>query len=144
MSNDRLTTGNNTSRPKQVRGKHLFTFGLIADSHCRSPHDTPSPWKTNELANNRTEFVLRQVAAAAPDFVIHLGDVTNPVPHLTTYDSACEEAKRIIATMGLKTYIVAGNHDVGDKNTYVLPNHPVDDYSLRRFEGFYGPTYQSF
>jgi predicted phosphodiesterase len=129
---------------KAIQGKHLFTFALIADTHLRSPHDAPSPWKTNALAHTRTKLVLEQVTDSKPKFVVHLGDVTNPVPHLTTYDSACDVAKDLIQKTGLKTYIVAGNHDVGDKVSLITPNHPIDDYSLRKFESTYGPSYQSF
>lgn len=129
---------------KRVKGERLFTFALVADTHMRSPKDTPSPWKTNELANCRTEFVFNQVAAARPDFIVHLGDVTNPVPHLATFESACDAALSLIKATGLTTYVVPGNHDVGDKCSYILPNHPIDAYSLEQFERKYGPSFQSF
>ncbi|RSL71571.1 hypothetical protein CEP54_001343 [Fusarium duplospermum] len=129
---------------KKIQGEALFSFALVADTHIQSPHDRPSQWKTNNLAAERSRLAYEQMAATSPPFIVHLGDVTNPVPHAPTFDSACHAAKELIRTADTKTFIVAGNHDVGDKMSRIVPNHPIDDYSIRKFENHWGSSWQSW
>lgn len=125
-------------------GNPLFTFALVADTHIQSPDDKPSPWKTNNLAAQRSKLAYEQIAASQPSFIVHLGDVTNPVPHASTFDSACDAASQIIGIASAKTHFVAGNHDVGDKIAQIVPNHPIDEHSIHKFEQHWGSSWTAW
>lgn len=133
-----------TSR-RSVRGKLLFKFALIADTHIHDPgSENLSPWKTMSKTNERARIVMEQVRDAQPSFAIHLGDITNPVPHLPAFHAAATEAKTILQQRDVELFMVAGNHDVGDKCSAIAPQHPIDDYSMAQYEDFYGESYLSF
>lgn len=130
---------------QSVQGKLLFSFALIADTHIHDPgSENLSPWKTMSKTNERARIVMEQVRDAQPSFAIHLGDITNPVPHLPAFDAAANEAKAILEQRGIEMFMVAGNHDVGDKCSAIAPQHPIDDYSMAQYEKFYGESYLSF
>jgi 3',5'-cyclic AMP phosphodiesterase CpdA len=129
---------------KRIAGRHLFSFAIVADTHVRSPQDAPSPWATNELALSRMQDSYRHLGQIPFQFIMHLGDMVNPVPHLPTYASAGEAALDVVRSVPLKTHFVPGNHDVGDKVSHVERNHPIDDYSLERYEEQYGRSFYSF
>lgn len=129
---------------KGVQGQPLFTFAVVADTHIQSPQDKPSPWKTNNLAGARSRLAYEQIAATEPVFIVHLGDVTNPVPHAPTFDTACEAALEVLNIAPAKTHFVAGNHDVGDKISRIIPNHPIDDFSIQKFEKRWGSSWSAW
>jgi 3',5'-cyclic AMP phosphodiesterase CpdA len=136
-------TGTDTVRP--VTGKLLLKFAIVADTHIRLPgEDKTTPWKSNGLSTERTRLALEQVKLAQPAFVIHLGDIVHPVPHLPTYAPASHLAANLIRECGLPFYFVPGNHDVGDKRALVTPAHEVDDHGIALFESLVSPSYSSF
>ena len=58
-----------------------FKFGIITDTHIRSPEgDQSSPYPVNEKANDRARYAVQLLADQNPDFVIHLGDMVHPLP----------------------------------------------------------------
>ncbi|MCW4051488.1 MAG: metallophosphoesterase [Candidatus Bathyarchaeota archaeon] len=122
----------------------LFSFAVISDTHIRPSGESSSPWKTNLMTNDRARWAARRVDAYAPDFVIHLGDIVHPVPHLPTYGSASMVAKEIMGELQSPCYYVPGNHDIGDKNNPTVPAYIVNDSYIEDFKKYYGPTYQSF
>ena len=63
-----------------------FKFGIITDTHIRSPEgDQSSPYAVNEKANDRARYAVQLLADQNPDFVIHLGDMVHPLPHMAAY-----------------------------------------------------------
>jgi 3',5'-cyclic AMP phosphodiesterase CpdA len=130
---------------RPVGGKMLFKFAIVADTHVRLPEDSRlTPWKGQGLAYERATRTLEQVVQAKPKFLIHLGDLTQPVPHLPTYSRTADLAANLFKSGGLPVYFTPGNHDVGDKKRIVTPAHEVDDYSIKLFESVVGPSFQSF
>ena len=64
-------------------GDRLFTFVVIADTHMNQAEDrSSSPYPCNALANARTRHVIAEVNRISPEFLVHLGDIVNPVPEL--------------------------------------------------------------
>jgi 3',5'-cyclic AMP phosphodiesterase CpdA len=140
-----IATSPDTGRPRPVDGALLLRFAIIADTHIRLPGEaSTTSWQANRLATERTLAALEQVTKASPAFVVHLGDVIHPVPHLPTYVPACKVAAELIGASGLPFHFVPGNHDVGDKISLVTPAHEIDDFSLEIYERLVAPSHKSF
>jgi len=122
----------------------VFRYAVISDTHIRPSGESSSPWKTNLLTNDRARWVAHSINAHRPDFVIHLGDIVHPVPHLPTYGSASKVAREIMGSLSAPCYFVPGNHDVGDKDNPTVPSYIVNDGYFDEFRRYYGPTFQSF
>ena len=122
----------------------IFKYAIIADTHIRTPDESSSPWKTNLLTNDRARWVAQAINNQNPDFVIHLGDIVHPVPHLPSHRPASDVAREIMGALSSPYYLVPGNHDVGDKNNPTVPSHIVNDDYIEYFHRLYGSPYQSF
>lgn len=103
-----------------------------------------SPYPCNALANARTRRVVAELNQWAPDFVVHLGDIVNPVPELPTYGEAAEHFKRLIEALDAPIHLVPGNHDVGDKPVSWMPAGRVNDGHIALYEAHFGSHYYSF
>ena len=122
----------------------IFSFAIISDTHIRPSGESSSPWMTNLETNDRARWVVKTVDTYSPDFVIHLGDIVHPVPHLPTYGSASMVANEIMSGLSSPVYFVPGNHDIGDKINPTVPSYIINDDYIKDFKTYYGPTYQSF
>ncbi|MGI9435558.1 MAG: metallophosphoesterase family protein [Geminicoccaceae bacterium] len=120
-------------------------FAIITDTHIRVPGgDLSSPFPVNEKANPRAVFAVGMIAAAKPDFTIHLGDVIHPLPHMPSAVEAAVEAERILAPLKPDLHFVPGNHDIGDKPSDLMPAGPVDQASIAVYEKRVGPQFHAF
>ncbi|MBT6093427.1 MAG: serine/threonine protein phosphatase [Rhodospirillaceae bacterium] len=128
-----------------IAGKHLFTFAVIADTHMNQEEDySSSPYPCNALANARTRRVVAELNQLKPEFVVHLGDIVNPVPELPTYEAAAGHFKALVADLEAPLHLVSGNHDVGDKPVSWMPAGTVNDEHLALYEQHFGDHYYSF
>jgi len=131
-------------RPK---GKKCFSFVVVADTHInQDEHTSSSPYATNALANARARQVFLEIAAMPeqPQFVIHLGDIVNPVPSLPTFDQAVRHFKDIIKPVKVPVHVLPGNHDVGDKRIEWMPAEQVCDSFLEKYRASFGDDFFSF
>ncbi|MFA9496500.1 MAG: metallophosphoesterase [Candidatus Bathyarchaeota archaeon] len=122
----------------------IFRYAVISDTHIRPSGESSSPWKTNLQTNDRARWVAHTINAHNPDFVIHLGDIVHPVPHLPTYSSASKVAREIMGNITSPIYLVPGNHDVGDKDNPTVPSYIINDDFIDDFHRYHGPTFQRF
>jgi len=128
-----------------ISGDHLFTFAVIADTHMNQKEDySSSPYPCNALANARTRRVVAELNQLAPEFVVHLGDIVNPVPELPTYEDAAGHFKTLMADLNAPLHLVSGNHDVGDKPVSWMPAGTVNEEGLELYERHFGAHYYSF
>ena len=128
-----------------ISGDHLFTFAVIADTHMNQKEDySSSPYPCNALANARTRRVVAELNQLAPEFVVHLGDIVNPVPELPTYEDAAGHFKTLMADLDAPLHLVSGNHDVGDKPVSWMPAGTVNEEGLELYERHFGDHYYSF
>lgn len=128
-----------------LQGKPLFRFAVIADTHL-GPQDgvSPSPWKSNALANARARAAVRQLNGLKPAFVVHLGDMIHPVPAQPEYTDAAKRFHEIFSELEAPLHFVAGNHDMGDKPTEWVPAKIVNDTFITLYEKHFGAARYSF
>ncbi len=125
--------------------KHIFTYAIISDTHMRPEGgDESSPWEVNKYANARARWVIDRINRSDPEFVVHMGDIVHPFPHLSTYDTAADAALKAHGKLNAPVFYLPGNHDVGDKKNPMMPADAVDDYGLNAYARRFGALYQSF
>jgi 3',5'-cyclic AMP phosphodiesterase CpdA len=123
----------------------LFSFAVIADTHL-NPERTKntSPWRTNRLANKRTEFIVNELNRINPAFVVHLGDIIHPVPKSPDYVAAADLSKELFQRLRPPFYLLAGNHDVGDKPLDWMPADCITHESRLLFRRTFGADWGAF
>jgi len=127
-------------------GKRLFTYAVITDTHLNQGEtECNSPFEVNKLANARMRHVVRDLNAREVDFVLHLGDLLHPVPHIPhLYERAAQCFKDQVKDLRHKLYVIPGNHDVGDKPVDWCPAGMVRGEFLDLWDRHFGPHYQAF
>jgi len=123
----------------------MTRIAIISDTHIRTPGgDLSSPFPVNLKANSRATFAVGMIAAAKPDFTIHLGDVVHPLPHMPAAKEATKEAHQLLAPLRPALHFVPGNHDIGDKPSDLMPAGPADDDTIAAYEQSIGPQFHAF
>ena len=124
----------------------LLSFVVVADTHYMlDPGDAPLEFESRRHQSRRAAAAWRRVAALAPDFVVHLGDLVQEYPETADYGRAMDEAlAQARACCPLPLYHVAGNHDVGDKPDPTMPTHPVSAEGLDDYHRRVGASWYSF
>lgn len=125
----------------------IFSFVVVADTHVNEGEQiSASPYTTNRLANARARYVFHEIARIdpAPRFVVHLGDIVNPVPSLPTFHDAVGHFKAIAEPLTVPLHVIPGNHDVGDKTIDWMPADQVCDAYLETYRAVFGPDFYSF
>lgn len=126
-------------------GDCLFTVVVYADSHVNQAEDqSMSPHRVNRLANARLRYVVNEINAVGPDFVIHLGDLVHPVPVMAIYADAAARFLEQTKLLTCPQYLVPGNHDVGDKPIKWGPAGVVCDDHLALWEKYFGRHFYAF
>lgn len=132
-------------RIEEIFEDPVFRYGIISDTHCRPDEgDESSPWEVNKLANDRARWIVDRLNSEKLDFVIHMGDIVHPLPHLSSYGTAAEAALRTFEGSKAPFYFLPGNHDIGDKHNPTMPAYLVDDHGLDQYSRWFGTLYQSF
>ena len=130
-----------TASPPSVEGRRLFTFAVVSDTHVNESEDrSPSPFRTNLLANGRARFVVHEIAAMDPPvaFVVHLGDMVHPVPSQSTYQEAVARYRAIVQVIKVPVHQIPGNHDIGDKALDWMPADIITDDFLAAYRLAFG------
>jgi predicted phosphodiesterase len=99
----------------------LATFAVVTDTHFGFPADGPGEHIYTKLAKQ----TLAEVQAAAPDFIIHLGDILNHYPSDPLWPAAAKLAREQLGGGRAPVYAVPGNHDVGQKPSLTAPTVAV-------------------
>jgi len=136
-----------------VTGTHLFTFAVIADSHVTEAEATAIGGydiDTVKLGAARSRYVVDRLDRLAPDFVVHLGDITHPEPGTPAYEDSAGRFHKVYQGLDCPLYLVAGNHDIGEK---AFPGQPlgqqearatVSDDKIAEYESQFQAQYYSF
>ena len=123
----------------------LSEFVVIADTHYALEGGVGmDEFPSRAQQSQRAAAALRLVAALAPDFVVHMGDVVQEYPESAGFVPALDQALEQMAACGVQPRWVAGNHDVGDKPDPTMPTHPVTAEGLAAYHRRFGPSWYSF
>ena len=127
------------------KGDKRFTIGVVADTHVNEKEDfSASPYPANAEANPRARYIFSQMEQAKPEFIVHLGDMVNPVPELPSYNEAAENFNNIANELNRPLYLVPGNHDIGDKPVSWMPAGRVNEEYITLYEKYFGKHYFSY
>lgn len=124
---------------RRPSGSKLFTVGLISDTHCNEKEDfSASAYPANAEANPRARHVFACLEREKPAFIMHMGDMINPVPELPTYADAVAQFKEITSSVSCPIHLVPGNHDIGDKPVSWMPAGTINQESISIYEDAFG------
>lgn len=137
----------------KVAGERLFTFAIIADSHVTEEEASAIGGydvDTVRLGAARSRYVVQALNRLAPDFVVHLGDITHPEPGTPAYEDSAGRFHRVYDDLVCPLYLVPGNHDIGEK---AFPGEPlfeqhaqstVNEAMIAEYERHFQTQYFSF
>ena len=122
-----------------------FEFVVLADTHyTKIAAETRVEFEGRRKQLARIAHVLKLIDSLNPEFVIHLGDLTQEAPESENFEVSMQEALDQIGRVDSKWYQVAGNHEVGDKPDATMPTHPVSRRILSSYHAKMGSSWYSF
>ncbi len=122
-----------------------FRFGIISDTHIRNPAgDLSSPFPVNALANERALAAYKTLQTQSLDFIVHLGDMVHPLPHMESYEPAVNCARTLFDDSSVPVHYTPGNHDVGDKPMPGSPAAVVSEQSIATYRSAFGTDHYKF
>ncbi len=136
-----------------VTGERLFTFAIVADTHVTEAEATAIGGydvDTVKLGAARSAYVVGEINRLAPDFVVHLGDITHPEPGTPAYEDSAGRFHQVYEALECPLYLVAGNHDIGEKAFIGEPlprqqaQRTVNDDMIAEYERHFQSQYYSF
>ncbi len=139
--------------PNHVSGDLLFTFAVVADTHVTEEDATAIDGYDEDTVNlsvARSAYVVRELNRLAPDFVVHLGDITHPRPDTPAYEQSAGGFNAVFEDLECPLYLVAGNHDIGEKAYAGEPlpqqqlERTVNDSMIAEYERQFQAQYYSF
>ena len=114
-----------------ARGRRLFTFAVVADSHVTEEEAAAiGGYDVDTILLNveRCRYVVEEINRRAPDFVVHLGDITHPGPGTPAYEESAQRFHQVFEELECPLHLVPGNHDIGEK---AFPGDPLADQDAR-------------
>ncbi len=134
---------NNSEQP-------LFSFAIVADTHLTQEENLSfesGDTYGSKLSATYGDLIAR-VNAMNPAFVVHLGDITDPVPVSPDFVDAAQLFHGASDVFDVPYYLVPGNHDIGEKIHPALPK--IDDTvsitkrAIDQYEQHFGQQRYSF
>ncbi len=128
----------------------IFNFAIVADTHLTRQEDLSfegGDTYGSKLAARYDDLVAR-VNAMNPEFVVHLGDITDPVPVSSEFDGSAQIFHKASDVFSMPYYLVPGNHDVGEKIHPALPKIndevSITTSAIEQYEQHFGEQRYSF
>ncbi len=128
----------------------LFSFAIVADTHLTK--EEKLSFEGSDASGNRLSALygdlVARVNAMNPAFVVHLGDITDPVPVSPAFVDSAESFHDASRAFSMPYHLVPGNHDIGEKIHPALPK--VDDSvsinkrAIDQYEQHFGRQRYSF
>jgi predicted phosphodiesterase len=104
-------------------GRPLFSFAIIADTHITDEEGKAidGSHQTGKKAASMYCDLVERVNSMEPAFVVHLGDITHPIPISPDYGETALAFHKASEIFSMPYYVVPGNHDIGEKIFPALP-----------------------
>jgi len=139
-----------TTKLNNNNDQPMFSFAIVADTHLTRKEGLAFEEVDgygSKLASLYDDLVAR-VNAMNPEFVVHLGDITDPVPVSPDLDASVEAFHKASEVFSMPYYMVPGNHDVGEKIHPALPaindRVSITTSAIDQYERDFGKQYYSF
>jgi 3',5'-cyclic AMP phosphodiesterase CpdA len=128
----------------------IFSFAIVADSHLTKNEtlsfDGGDAYGSKLAATY--DALIAHVNAMNPAFVVHLGDITDPVPVSPEFANSAQVFHNASNIFDMPYYLVPGNHDIGEKLHPALPkindNVSITKLAIKQYEQHFGQQYYSF
>ena len=128
----------------------IFSFAIVADTHLTRAETLSfegSDASGDRLGGLYDDLVAR-VNAMNPAFVVHLGDITDPVPTSPDFDGSAEVFHKSSEVFSMPYHLVPGNHDIGEKIHPALPKIndqvSITKRAIGQYEQHFGRQRYSF
>ena len=128
----------------------VFSFAIVADTHLTKEENLSfegGDASGNKLAAMYDDLVAR-VNAMGPAFVVHLGDITDPVPVSSKFSDSAQAFHKASEVFSMPYYLVPGNHDIGEKIHPALPKIDnkvsITKRAIDQYEQHFGRQRYSF
>ena len=123
----------------------LLEFVVMGDTHyILDPEPYAVEFGSVRQWPRRLEWALRLAAALEPEFVVHLGDLTEENPQKDGFAAARRAALAQMERCGIRPYHVAGNMDIGDKPDPAMWSDWVSASTLSAYHEQLGRSWYSF
>ena len=107
-------------------------FVVLSDTHYMlDPGTKRVEFESRRLQTARVQRALNLIASLNTTFVVHLGDLVQEYPETEGFKDATTKACEQLRRSGVKSHLVAGNHDIGDKPDPTMPTNWVTAESLK-------------
>ncbi len=128
----------------------LFSFAIVADTHLT--REESLSFDGNDATGDKLAVMyndlIARVNAMNPEFVVHLGDITDPVPVSPEFDASAQVFHKASEVFSMPYYLVPGNHDVGEKIHPALPKIndkvSITTGAIEQYEQHFGRQRYSF
>ncbi len=131
-------------------GGPLFSFAIIADTHITDEEGKAIAGSQQAGENAASMYcdLIERVNSMEPAFVVHLGDITHPLPISPEYGEAALAFHKASEIFSMPYYLVPGNHDIGEKIFPALPELDgqitITKRSIGLYEQHFGRQHFSF
>jgi hypothetical protein len=120
-------------------------IAIFSDTHIRHEKDKSDHcYPSDQSANRKNRFIIRQINKLAPALVIHLGDIQHPIPALPAHEATVKTAQTLFRQLNCKMVVVPGNHDVGDKPHAFAASPIVSRQTHIIFNKYWGSSFYAF
>ncbi len=135
---------NNSDRP-------IFSFAIVADTHLTVEENLSFEEGGDNYGNKLAALydgLIARVNAMKPAFVVHLGDITDPVPVSPEFSDSAQAFHNASEIFDMPYYLVPGNHDIGEKLHPALPKIndqvSITKSAIEKYEQHFGQQRYSF
>jgi 3',5'-cyclic AMP phosphodiesterase CpdA len=127
-----------------------FSFAILADTHLTEEEklsfDGGDAYGSKLAA--MYDALIARVNAMKPAFVVHLGDITDPVPTSPAFGDSAQAFHKASKIFDMPYYLVPGNHDIGEKIHPALPKIndkvSITKRAIDQYEQHFGQQRYSF
>jgi 3',5'-cyclic AMP phosphodiesterase CpdA len=136
---------------KNDKDQPIFSFAIVADTHLTVEENLSFESGDDNYGMKlaaKYEDLIARVNAMKPAFVVHLGDITDPVPVHPEFVVSAQAFHKSSDIFDMPYHMVPGNHDIGEKLHPALPiindKVSITTRAIEQYEQHFGRQRYSF